>query len=83
MVLRWKDEAELYDKRRQTRQKVLEAIGEGYDTLAEITSETRLPRATCYKILRRLTGENLISKTTIQNSNKRTEFRFELVSKTQ
>jgi NAD(P)H-nitrite reductase large subunit len=81
MVLRWKDEAELCVAKTEKRQKVLEAIGEGYDTLTEIMSETKMTKASCYKILRRLLRENCITKTIVQNSNKRTEFRFELVSK--
>lgn len=78
MVLRWKDEVTRYGTRREQRQKILDAIREGYDTLIEIQAETRIPRSTCYKILRRLEQENLITKTLTRLSRRRDEFRFEI-----
>lgn len=81
MVLRWKEEADLYAARRENRQKVLAAIEDGYDTLAEIIAETGIKKMTCYKVLRRLAAENSIQKTKVQNSNNRLELRFELTTK--
>lgn len=80
MVSRWREEITIYGARYENREKVLSAIKEGYDTLIEIVSETKIPRATCYKIIRRLLSENLITKTAVLNENKRLESRFELVS---
>lgn len=82
MVTRWKEEFERYGTRREQRLKILAAIGEGYDTLVEIQTETGIPRATCYKILRRLEADNSITKTRIYNSNNRSELRFEITAKT-
>lgn len=81
MVTRWKDEFERYGTRREQRQKVLDAIHDGYDTMIEIQAETGIPRATCYKILRRLVEDNSITKTLTQNSNNRSEMRFEITTK--
>ncbi len=76
MVLRWKEEIETFGVRRLNRQKILTAIKDGADTLEEITSETRIPRATAYKILKKLTAEGVISKTKVRSPNNRIEFRF-------
>ena len=81
MVSRWKDEFDRYRIRREQRQKVLSAIKNGYDSMIEIQTETGIPRATCYKILRRLEQDNSITKTLTNNSNNRSELRFEVTTK--
>ena len=81
MVLRWKEEAERYGTRREQRLKVLAAIRDGYDTLAEIQVGTRIPRSTCYKILCRLLQDNSISKTLVKSSSGYPEHRYEITIK--
>lgn len=81
MVLRWKEEAESYSKRREQRLKVLKAIEDGYDTLTEIQAETSIPRSTCYKTLRRLLQDNSITKTWTKKPGSRDELRFEIIAK--
>jgi uncharacterized membrane protein len=83
MVLRWKEELELYGERRANRQKVLSAIAVHYDTLNEIASDTKIPRSTCYKILQRLLKEGTITRTKVicPGSNcygRNTEYRYAL-----
>ncbi len=78
MVNRWREEAAFFAKQRETRLKVLAAVRDGYDTLAEVTAQTRIPRSTCYKLLRRLVIEEALIKTRVICAGNYFEFRFEL-----
>lgn len=79
MVVRWKEEIETYGTRRENRQKVLDSIKNGYDTLSEITAETGIPRSTVYKILKRLVRDSSVTRATVRKPKNRTEVRFEFV----
>ena len=78
MVLRWKEEAERYAERREQRLKILAAIGDGYDTYAEIIAETGIPRSTVMKVMNRLMRDNSVTKTLVNKPNKRSELQFEV-----
>lgn len=86
MVVRWKEEIDLYGERRKNREAVLAAISEDYDTMSEIISQTKIPRSTCYKILKRLLREGGINKTKVIRSGKNCsggiyEFRYSIAPK--
>jgi hypothetical protein len=83
MVSRWQEEAAFFAKQRETRLKILAAVRDGYDTITEISSETRIPRSTCYKLLRKLVSEDALLKTRVECppdnfGGKHFEFKFEL-----
>lgn len=81
MVSRWKEEADRYAARREQRIKILAAIKDGYNTYAEIIAETRIPRSTVMKAVKRLLRDNSIKKNLVQKPNKRSELHFEITTK--
>lgn len=78
MVSRWMQEYAAYNERRARRQKVLAAIGEGYDTLSEIVAQTEIPQTTCRRIIIELISKNRVQSAKTKNVNDRIELRFEL-----
>jgi hypothetical protein len=79
MLRRWRKEYELLTARRSRPAKVLAAIGEGYDTLSEISFFTNIPAPSVHRILMKLVREKRLRSVRTKNQNKRREFRFEIV----
>lgn len=78
MVKRWCEEYERAAGRKISRQRVLAAVGEGYDTLPEIAAQTGIPPATARRIIIELVGKNRLRSARTKNTNNRIEVRFEL-----
>lgn len=81
LVNRWIKEYQEHAMRDVRRRRILKAIGEGYDTLSEIISETQIPQTSAVRVLERLVKTKVLAATKEKNYNCRIETRYELIKK--
>lgn len=79
MIARWKKEFESHNLRHGRPQQILTAIGDGYDTLAEIVAETGIPQTTVLRHIETMIEKKRIRDVRKKNLNHRTERRFEII----
>ena len=78
MIARWTREYEKKQQKRARREAVLHAVGEGYDTLEEISFATNMSQSTVYRLTRRLIAEKKLVSRTVKNQNSQNELHFDL-----
>ena len=79
MVSRWRNEYNAVQERSRNRKQVLAAIGEGYDTVSEISFATGINITTLRRVISRLVESKKIRQTRVKNLNSKTELKFELI----
>lgn len=79
MVRRWRREYDAVQERTRNRKKVLWAIGEGYDTVSEISFATGINITTLRRVIARLVESKKIKQMRVRNLNSKTELKFELI----
>jgi len=78
MLNRWEKEYSAFNERRSRRQKILDAVAEGYDTLTEIVFSTGIPYVTAYRLIGKLVTEKKLKARYVTNLNSRKELKFEI-----
>lgn len=78
MFSRWQAEYENMTSKTVRRQKILDAVRDGYDSFAEISNATGIPEPTVRKLIPRLVSSGSLISRKIKPPKQKPEYRFEL-----